>query len=460
MEQPLKYLRKRSARTFLLGYDNNEVIDSIEKLSTQLPRHSTVPKIIIAEPDPCKFLVYFLASVSANCPVFLCNPDWGQLEWQQVFNLVRPDLILGNLETSATFAKSKTFCTEPLSPSALFQQFQQTSRQFSPILIPTGGSSGTIRFAIHTWETLTASVKGFYQYFDRKPVNSFCILPLYHVSGLMQLMRSLVTDGKILILPYKDLKNGKTPKIDPEEFFISLVPTQLQFLLESNPSWLSRFETVLLGGAATARSLLDTARKYQIDLAPTYGMTETASGVVALKPKDFLEGNNSSGKVLPHAKVTINSNKIITIKAKSMSLGYYPNLSDNREHFSTDDLGYFDRDGYLYIVGRNSQKIITGGENVFPLEVEAAILATGLVRDICVIGLPDNRWGEVVTAIYVAKANNLSSEEIKTALKISKYKIPKYWFKVETMPRCDRGKINYQKIKEFALSKHKIERLD
>ena len=266
----------------------------------------------------------------------------------------------------------------------------------------------------------------------------------------MQLMRSLLTGGKIAIYSYKDFKKGRIPPIAPEDFFISLVPTQLQFLLKSNPTWLSKFQTVLLGGAATARSLLDNARKHNINLAPTYGMTETASGVVILKPKDFLEENNSSGQVLPHAEVTIDSDKIITIKSKSMCLGYYPNLCLDREHFLTDDLGYFDRNGYLYIIGRNSQKIITGGENVFPSEVEAAILATDLVKDICVIGLPDNKWGEVVTALYVAKENDISAEEIKTALKISKYKIPKYWLEVETIPRCDRGKINYQQIKKIA----------
>ena len=440
MERPLEYLKQRRDRTFLLGCDNNNAIDRIEKLLAQLTRNPTPQKIIIAESDPCKFFIYFIAGVSANCSLFLCNPDWGQLEWQQVFNLVKPDLILGNLEASLT----KNY------PSISPQTFYETSLPFSPILIPTGGSSGKIRFTIHTWETLTASVAGFYQYFDRKVINSFCILPLYHVSGLMQLMRSLITGGKIAIYSYKNLKNGTIPPIAAEDFFISIVPTQLQFLLESNPTWLSRFRTVLLGGAATARSLLDNARKHNINLAPTYGMTETASGVVILKPKDFLEENNSSGQVLPHAEVTIDGDKIITIKSKSMCLGYYPNLCLNREHFLTDDLGYFDRDGYLYIIGRNSQKIITGGENVFPSEVEPAILATGLVKDICVFGLPDNKWGEVVTALYVAKENHIPAEEIKIALKISKYKIPKYWLEVETIPRCDRGKINYQQIKEIA----------
>ena len=221
----------------------------------------------------------------------------------------------------------------------------------------------------------------------------------------MQFLRSFTTGGKLVILPFKELSAGVKCDIEPSEFFISLVPTQLQRLLE-NPAlatWLSRFQTVLLGGAPAWPELLEQARRYGIRLAPTYGMTETASQIVTLKPDDFLGGTVSCGQVLPHAKVTIRSptgqllgvNQIgnITIKADSLALGYYPELFTNRDNFQLDDLGFFDNQGYLNVVGRSSNKIITGGENVFPSEVEAAIRATQLVNDVCVIAIPDQHWG-------------------------------------------------------------------
>ncbi|MDJ0718301.1 MAG: 2-succinylbenzoate--CoA ligase [Prochloraceae cyanobacterium] len=457
MEELLRYLQQRGAplrgslrdRDWLIGYDIEEFNSLTEQLFAQLTRFSTPPKVILAQENPLEFLASFLAAVIANCSVFLCNPNWGQLEWEQVSQLVQPDLILGRV---AIDLKN----TSHPKPSTL------NPTPHNLISIPTGGSSGKIRFAMHTWETLTASVKGFHQYFGDRPVNSFCVLPLYHVSGLMQFIRSFLTGGNLLIFPYKLLKSGKIPKIDPRDFFISLVPTQLQFLLQSDPGWLSQFHAVLLGGAPMARSLLDTARKYNIPLAPTYGMTETASQIVTLKPEDFLAGNNSSGRVLPHADVTIRSNTgdllnsdrtgTITIKADSLCLGYYPNIFSDRKYFYTDDLGYFDAEGYLNIVGRNSQKIISGGENVFPPEVEAAILATQLVEDVCVIGLPDEKWGQVVIAVCVPKQKEVFVEDIKTAIgkKLSKFKQPKYWLEVEKLPRCDRGKINYQQIQKIA----------
>ncbi|NES08356.1 MAG: AMP-binding protein, partial [Okeania sp. SIO2F4] len=181
----------------------------------------------------------------------------------------------------------------------------------------------------------------------------------------------------------------------------------------------------------------------------------------------FLAGNNSNGQVLPHAKIIVQSdsgeilghNQIgnIIIKASSLALGYYPNIFNNSENLATDDLGFFDRQGYLKIVGRSSQKILTGGENVFPAEVEAAILATGLVTDVCVIGLADQYWGEVVTAVYVGNNFQVSREKLLVAIdgKLSKFKQPKYWLKVENLPRNYQGKINRELLKEIAIQRIK-----
>jgi o-succinylbenzoate---CoA ligase len=149
----------------------------------------------------------------------------------------------------------------------------------------------------------------------------------------------------------------------------------------------------------------------------------------------------------------INQTGIITIESDSLCLGYYPNLFCDRTFFQTDDLGYFDERGYLYIVGRNSQKIITGGENVFPAEVEAAILATQLVIDVAVIGLPDEKWGQVVTAVCVPVHKEVSQDAIAFAIenKISKYKQPKHWLLLKNLPRNQQGKINYQQLHQIAV---------
>ena len=221
---------------------------------------------------------------------------------------------------------------------------------------------------------------------------------------------------------------------------------------------------MLVGGAPTGRSLLAQARQYNIPVATTYGMTETASGIVTLKPEDFLAGNNSSGRVLPHAQITVEDNQsenigLISITCASLFLGYYPDLG--KTELLTDDLGYCDRDNYWHIVGRSSHKIITGGENVYPAEVEGVIWSTQLVLDVAVVGVENPQWGQVVTAICVLAKPDLDLDLIAQAIQpqLAKYKQPKAWIIVDRLPRNDRGKLNYQELQAIAIKRHDKKRL-
>jgi O-succinylbenzoic acid--CoA ligase len=432
MQSALFYLNKRATEPWIIGEDSHNFFDYTQQALGQINtflESGISPKILIVESDIIKFLAQVLAAIATGCPVFLGNHQWGENELVQVLDLVKPNLILG-------------------------LEYQSQSRNYSDdswqnyIMIPTGGSTGKVRFAIHTWASLTASVTGFCEYFDTTVVNSVCVLPVSHVSGLMQFIRSLVTGGTLVVYPFKRLNLNQFAHLKLEKYFISLVPTQLEKILSTQPQSLARFKTVLLGGAPAWEELLETARQTQVQLSPTYGMTETASQIVTLKPKDFLNGNSSSGHVLPHAEVLI-ENQIIKIKAKSLYLGYYPNLQTDEDFIlETDDLGYLDKQGFLHVLGRNSHKIITGGENVFPSEIEAVIRETKLVTDVCVIGLEDNYWGQVVTAIYVPINETVASQAIASIIypQIAKFKHPKHWISVPSIPRNLQGKVNQQQL--------------
>jgi O-succinylbenzoic acid--CoA ligase len=432
----LELLKQRCKENWLIGYDNNQFYHLTEEIYLNL--QSSYPqfsKIIIAPKNSINFLAYFLALSVAKFSIFLGNHDWQNPEWEKVLKLVKPKLILGvdnNLNLGQNNFLEKSFLTTK-----------------NYIMIPTGGSSGNIKFAIHSWETLTNSVIAFQKFFNLEKLNFCCVLPLYHVSGLMQFLRCFLSGGNLALFDYDLIKKNLYPEINPNNYFISLVPTQLQFLLEHNPQWLAQFKTVLLGGAPASKLLLETARQKHINLALTYGMTETASGISLLKPEDFFKENHSNGQLLSHSKIEIQSNNLIKIYSDSLFLGYYPNLRQDKD-FLTDDLGYIDENNYLYIIGRNSRKIISGGENIFPEEIEKEILATGLVEDICVIGIKDEIWGEVVTAIYVSKLltdQDLITEKIRD--KLSSYKIPKKWIQVTKIPRNKQDKINLNILKNY-----------
>jgi o-succinylbenzoate---CoA ligase len=457
MNEILKILQQQTKKNWLINYNNLTLLQQTQEFSFKLTNfkttHQITPIIFLIESDSLRFIASFLAAIIAKCPVFLGNPHWQATEYQQVEKLLQPNIIWGQKYNLKSLKSSHQLLVKDLKQNNL-------------IGIPTGGSSGKIRFTLHTTATLTASVKGFAQYFDLDSVNSCCTLPLYHVSGLMQLWRSLITKGNLAIVSYSDLKQGIKPNINPQDYFLSLVPTQLQFLLDNNPDWLRQFKTILLGGAPAWKSLLARARQAKIPVATTYGMTETASGITYLKPQDFLSGNYSSGRVLPHVQVTIierqleakennkenNSVGTIKIEADSLSYGYYPEYSRQQQPLITDDLGFFDAEGFLHIVGRNSQKIITGGENVYPQEIEAAILATQLVKDVCVIGLEDTKWGQVVTALFIPLHHRVKTSTIKQQLQqqLSRYKQPKHWLRVNSLPRDAKGKINYSQLTSIA----------
>jgi O-succinylbenzoic acid--CoA ligase len=409
---------------WLVDVDGKTTIDLAERKSREFAQ--SLPNFIaIATEDPIEFIATFMAGLRWGVPIFLCNPQWGIAEWERV------DILTEKVDL------------------ALHRHC---------IAIPTGGSSGKIKFALHTWETLGASVWGFRDFYGESEINCVCVLPLYHVSGLMQLMRSLLTGGKLLILNYHQLCHNASirHKIACPNYFISLVPTQLHKLLELDASWLAEFKTILIGGAPPSSELLDRSRAAGLPLALTYGMTETASQITSLKPTEFLAGNNSCGRILPHANIKLDvstTDRIGTIRitAKSLMLGYFPDL-DICEYFDSDDLGIIDDRGNLTIVGRNSSKIITGGENVFPIEVVDAIMATGLVVDTWVVGLPDPYWGQVVTAVYVEGNLPVSPQQLIDAIagKLSKYKIPKYWLKVSQIPRNSLGKISIDAVELMA----------
>ncbi len=274
--------------------------------------------------------------------------------------------------------------------------------------IPTGGSSHPIRFAMHSVATLTAAVAGFRQFFTPTlpasgQIHSLCLLPLFHVGGLMQWWRSGLSGGNILFADYSQLKATAVDLTGDFDWLLSLVPTQLKTLMERHPQWLQQFRLIFVGGAPAWPDLLNQARQLHLNLAPTYGMTETAAQIATLLPAEFLAGQTGVGRILPHASVTVeregmDSAGLLAVQSRSLCWGYYPDRPLSRP-WLTGDLGYFQQ-SYLHILGRQQRQIISGGEKIDPQAIEQLFLSANKVQDIVVLGIPDSYWGEQVIAIY------------------------------------------------------------
>jgi O-succinylbenzoic acid--CoA ligase len=283
-------------------------------------------------------------------------------------------------------------------------------------------------------------------------VNAVDVLPAYHVSGLMARVRCAETGGRHVAWSWKRLESGERPELDlaQGDWVLSLVPTQVQRLLVSPEAvaWLRDFKVIFIGGGPVWPELADSAARAGLRLSLSYGMTETAAMVAALRPEDFLAGARSCGGVLPHARITLDENGRIGIAGESVFLGY--GLSERAEEiFWTEDIGRWDERGYLAILGRRDAVIITGGKKVQPQEVEAALRASGEFSDVAVIGVPDAEWGEIVVACY--PAGGRAPDLVRAVAGVRGAMKPKRFLAVVDWPRAAQGKINRALLKAWAL---------
>jgi O-succinylbenzoic acid--CoA ligase len=405
--------------------------------------------VLIVEPEPQRFAVAFLAAVYLQVPVIVANPNWRRVEWDAVANLVNPAVIFGDC---------------PLATDARAGGEHPPS---ATILIPTGGSSGGVKFAIHRWHSLAAACEGLAGFLGAGPIHSCCVLPLFHVSGLMQLVRSLVTGGQIAFPVLQQLQSGDFPVFEPGTMCLSLVPTQLQRLMAA-PHLADRLialRAIFVGGAALPSAVAQQARALKLPLVLSYGMTETAAMVSALAPDEFLAGATNAGCPLSHALIkvigedgavcSVGQVGRIQIAGDSLFQGYHRRRSAlSQNGFLTDDEGYVDAFGRLHIVGRSDRLIISGGENIDPLEVEQAILHTGAVEQVLVVGWPDAEWGHKLVAFYTASGvpGEERSWEAELRADLVNYKIPKHMIQVPSLPFNERGKLDRQLIARLLAS--------
>jgi o-succinylbenzoate---CoA ligase len=359
--------------------------------------------------------------------VFLCDPKWGVEERTQL------EALLAAIPEDAPEVGEGWLC------------------------VPSGGTSGGLKFARHDEHTLLAAVSGFRAHFGISRVNAVDVLPAHHVSGLMARVRCAVTGGRHVSWSWKELEAGRFPVLEAESegWVLSLVPTQLQRLLASAAAqeWLRGFRAIFLGGGPAWEELTEHAAQARLPVALCYGMTETAAMVTSLRPEEFARGARDCGTALPHVRVEVvddatsavlsaGETGVVRIAGESVFRGYFP-VGRAAGAFTTEDLGCFDARGHLQIQGRRDAVIITGGKKVFPEEVEAALRASGQFGDVAVIALPDAQWGQRVVACYAARGDDLDLKRVDLALAgLASHKRPKAFIAVSQWPRNAQGKVS------------------
>lgn len=322
------------------------------------------------------------------------------------------------------------------------------------VFMSTGGSSGQRRFAIHSTATLLSSAEAFVERFGREAAAAWNVLPLHHVGGLMSVLRAAVAGVPWSSGYYRELfQPGLRPLMRSS---LSLVPTQLKRVLESPEAVASlrSFGQIFVGGAALDEGLAEKARQWNLPLAPCYGMTETAAMVTALDPERFLAGERGCGTALPHARIRFGGEaaepdepRRVLIHASSVALGYLPGGSFERDPFVTADLGYPAGDGGICITGRADRTILSGGENVDPERVAAAMRSSlGPGAEVHVFGVPDVDWGQRVVA-FVAHAEEALLRQKGWQAKLAPAERPKDVLQLAEIPRTLMGKLDTRRMR-------------
>ncbi|EDY81251.1 AMP-binding enzyme, putative [Verrucomicrobiia bacterium DG1235] len=397
------------------------------------------------------FAALFLAFSREEVDLFLFNPTWGRTEMDTGRRLADCHFEIQDKGPGEFF-----HVRNPSAPAGKSVEMRVNKLR---VMIPTGGSSGRIRFAIHDWSTLAAATYGFQQHLSCERMAGHCVLPLYHVSGFMQLVRALLTMGSVVFGRIDTFAQGHDllGAEKKEVRFLSLVATQLERLLqdEANVERLREYRAVFIGGGPASVGLLEKARILRLPLAPTYGMTETGAQVATLSPDQFLAGETHFGRALPHVRIDIVDEEassellptgqvgLIRILGTSLFRGYYDDGdSKPSQSILTSDLGHLDDAGHLSVLGRADRVVITGGEKVNLREIEFVFEGSGMVRDVFAFGVADREWGELLSIAYVPQDSGIGEGALKELIgkELSNYKMPKKWIRLDRIPRNEAGK--------------------
>ncbi|WP_435064750.1 class I adenylate-forming enzyme family protein [Halobaculum sp. EA56] len=291
-------------------------------------------------------------------------------------------------------------------------------------------------------------------------------LSLHHTGGIMPLYRAALYGTSVVLRSEFDAGGAVDDVRRYGVAGVSLVPTMLSRMLDARGTLPGCLRAVLLGGAPAPDALIERCRDYSVPVHPTWGMTEAASQIATARPDEAFERVGTVGRPLFWTDVTVTGpdgeelppgeTGELVVSGPSIAQGYYGNPEATDDAFTADgalrtgDVGYRDEDGYLYVLNRVDDRIITGGENVDPGEVAAVLRAHPGVDDAAVAGVPDPEWGERVAALVVRSDPELSAAALEAFCRerLAGFKLPRTVAFAEELPRTDSGTVRRPAVRD------------
>jgi o-succinylbenzoate---CoA ligase len=412
----------------------HESISSIEQSLRQ--RYSLFPyqPVSIQIDDTYSVILTFFALLRLGIPVLIINPKSPESEVRKLMEKSNSVALISRL---LSFSKN-----EP-TPKVSVNNFSVQSNETYMInpnhwahIVPTSGSSGDSKLAVLTVGNYISHVEASQKLIPIDNSSMWSLsLPLYHVSGMAIVFRVLLNEGMIsLRLSQKSSTH------------ISLVETQLKKILSEDKTTLINKKCILLGGSAISLSLLETCKTLKLNVFYSYGMTESTSQIATL------------GKVLPHMTLKLEGEEIY-IKGPSLFKGYlhkgYCSLTtDHDGFFNTGDLGEFKNDE-LIIIGRKDRLFISGGENVYPEEIEKSLRSLSYITEAYVISVSDEKF-QSKAVVFCSPFDEEILNRLKNDLKLMlpSFKIPKEFLALSNKHLENKLKVSLNDLETIYLNTH------
>ena len=376
-------------------------------------------------------------------------------------NEIEHELSLEDIDCDAYIDKRCTFETD------------STIEETDPLFILyTAGTTGFPKGALYThrmlfWNSINTTMRLNITSDDR----SVSCTPLFHTGGWNVIPTPFLHRGASFCLTRTFDPDAilRLMEEDKSTMFMA-VPTMLQMMVDSDlfsQVQLKHMRFFIIGGEPMPLPLIRKWHDKGVPIRQGYGMTEAGPSITSLHQDDAIRKMGSIGlpnfyidtKIVDEAGNEVGANQVgeLLLKGPSVTTGYWQNESVTRESIvdgwlHTGDLVVKDDDGFLFVVDRKKNMYISGGENVYPAEVEKVLHSHDKVAEAAVIGVPDDKWGEVGSAFIVLKQGaQLSEEELIDFCtgRLAKYKTPKHIQFIETLPRSDAGKLDRKAMKEL-----------
>lgn len=285
-----------------------------------------------------------------------------------------------------------------------------------------------------------------------------CVAPIFHISGFSIIMRGLIYGMTVRLVEKFRAEEIERILANETVTIMSVVPFMLKKLIQqqnkTNTHYNSAFRCMLLGGGTIDQETLEICLQRSIPVVQCYGMTETCSQIIALRSADALLKLGSVGQPLFSTQLKLSKDGEILLKTPALTPGYL-NLPDKLPSkmidgwYRTGDIGHLDKEGYLYIDGRADEMLISGGENIFPQEVEQVYQRYPQINEIAVVGQNDSVWGQVPVAFVVSDRRLSTTKLMNYGYEhLARYKVPQQYIFVSELPKNASGKIRRFMLRE------------